>query len=595
MQSRPSGSGSGVPSRRLAAIAFVDIAAYTILMSRDETRTHQRWMRILNDVIRPQAEFFRGRIVKSTGDGVLVEFPSAHDAVEWARKVQQLAVVVQADGEGIAPSIALRISIHFADIITTEFDVFGDGVNVAARLQEHAAPGEIVLSEAAYDLVRGAVGADVRDLGYRHLKNLEKPVRIYALAAEAQGVAVPSLPREQQLPSIAVLPLWNQGGDPADDYFCDGVVEDITLSLAGLHELMVISRGSTLAYRGRQPDPREVGRALGVRYVMSGTVRRFEKLVRVSVELSDATTGARLWGEKADVPPGELFDLQDRISWRIVGGIAPNVRAAEMRAAMRKRPESFTAYDYTLRGLHIINSLDMHTFLKARDFFNKAMAEDQNFAMPLAWAARWHSLYVGQGWSANPAEDRERAIDLASKAFELDPDNALALATFAHLKAYLFHDYDIALAYFERALAACPNHSLAWLLSAGTLSYIGQTKKAIEHAEQGLRLSPFDRGLYYYYMFLTLAYYADGQFEEAVKRGRLAISENPTYTATHRLFAASLAAIGNLSEARQIANAMLRLEPDFRLETYAVTRQPFRTPELRDRLMDHLRKAGFPQ
>jgi TolB-like protein/class 3 adenylate cyclase len=595
MQSRPSGSGSGAPSRRLAAIAFVDIAAYTILMSRDETRTHQRWMRILNDVIRPQAEFFRGRIVKSTGDGVLVEFPSAHDAVEWARKVQQLAVVVQADGEGIAPSIALRISIHFADIITTEFDVFGDGVNVAARLQEHAAPGEIVLSEAAYDLVRGAVGADVRDLGYRHLKNLEKPVRIYALAAEAQGVAVPSLPREQQLPSIAVLPLWNQGGDPADDYFCDGVVEDITLSLAGLHELMVISRGSTLAYRGRQPDPREVGRALGVRYVMSGTVRRFEKLVRVSVELSDATTGARLWGEKADVPPGELFDLQDRISWRIVGGIAPNVRASEMRAAMRKRPESFTAYDYTLRGLHIINSLDMHTFLKARDFLNKAMAEDQNFAMPLAWAARWHSLYVGQGWSANPAEDRERAIDLASKAFELDPDNALALATFAHLKAYLFHDYDIALAYFERALAACPNHSLAWLLSAGTLSYIGQTKKAIEHAEQGLRLSPFDRGLYYYYMFLTLAYYADGQFEEAVKRGRLAISENPTYTATHRLFAASLAAIGNLSEARQIANAMLRLEPDFRLETYAVTRQPFRTPELRDRLMDHLRKAGFPQ
>jgi adenylate cyclase len=594
MQSRPSGSGSGVPSRRLAAIAFVDIAAYTILMARDETRTHQRWMRILNEVIRPQAEFFRGRIVKSTGDGVLVEFPSAHDAVEWARKVQQLAVVVQADGESIAPSIALRISIHFADIITTEFDVFGDGVNVAARLQEHAAPGEIVLSEAAYDLVRGAVGADVRDLGYRHLKNLEKPVRIYALAAEAPGVAVPSLPREQQLPSIAVLPLWNQGGDPADDYFCDGVVEDITLSLAGLHELMVISRGSTLAYRGRQPDPREVGRALGVRYVMSGTVRRSEKLVRVSVELSDATTGARLWGEKADVPPGELFELQDRISWRIVGGIAPNVRAAEMRAAMRKRPESFTAYDYTLRGLHIINSLDMHTFLKARDFLNKAMAEDPNFAMPLAWAARWYSLYVGQGWSASPAEDRERAIDLASKAFELDPDNALALATFAHLKAYLFHDYDIALAYFERALAACPNHSLAWLLSAGTLSYIGQTKKAIEHAEQGLRLSPFDRGLYYYYMFLTLAYYADGQFEEAVKRGRLAISENPTYTATHRLFAASLAAIGNLSEARQVANAMLRLEPDFRLETYAVTRQPFRTPELRDRLMDHLRKAGFP-
>ena len=265
-------------------------------------------------------------------------------------------------------------------------------------------------------------------------------------------------------------------------------------------------------------------------------------------------------GEKADVAPGELFELQDHIVRRVVAGIAPNVRAAEMRAAMRKRPESFTAYDYTLRGLHIINSLDKKTFLRAREFLDRAMVDDAHFAMPVAWAGRWHSLYVGQGWSANPAEDRIKAINLAAKAIDLDPDNALALATFAHLKAYLSHDYDIALNYFDRALTASPNHSLAWLLSAGTLSYIGQTKKAIEHAQRGLRLSPFDRGLYYYYMFLTLAYYADGAYEEALKWGKLALNQNPMYTATHRFFAAALVATGNLAEAREVAAAMLRLE-----------------------------------
>jgi adenylate cyclase len=357
---------------------------------------------------------------------------------------------------------------------------------------------------------------------------------------------------------------------------------------------MVISRGSTLAYRGRQPDPREVGRALGVRYVMTGTVRRSGRLLRIAVELCDASTGASLWGEMTEVTPNDLFDVQDRLVWRIVGGIAPNVRRAEMRAAMRKKPESFTAYDFTLRGLHVIHNLDRRAFPQALEFLNKAMAEDSNFAMPVAWAARWYSLNVGQGWTADRTADSAKAVELANRAIELDAQNALALATFAHLRSYLFHDYDSALVYFERALAACPNHSLAWLLSAGTLAYVGQTKKAIEHAEQGLRLSPFDRGLFYYYMFLTLAHYADGAYEQAVKWGRLALNENPAYTATHRMFAAALVAAGQLAEAREVAVAMLRLEPDFRLAVYATTRQPFRVPELRDRLMDHLRKAGFP-
>jgi adenylate cyclase len=580
-------------SRRLAAVAFVDIVGYSILMARDETRTHQRWMAILDQVIRPQLGSHGGRLVKSTGDGVLVEFPSAFDAVAWAREVQR-SVHAAAPGDAAQPPVALRVAVHLGDVISTADDIYGDNVNVAARLQEHAEPGGIVLSETVYDLVRGSIGSPARDLGFLELKNFDKPVRAYALDSEVSGIQVPLRPKQGKLPSIAVLPLLNAGGDPADDYFCDGIVEDITLSLAGLHELVVISRGSTLAFRGRQPDPREVARVFGVRYVLMGSLRRSERLVRVSVELCDANTGASLWGEKADIPPGELFDVQDRIVGRIVAGIAPNVHAAELRAAMRKKPENFTAYDHTLRALHIINSLDKNTFLQAREYLNSAMQEDANFAMPVAWAARWHSIYVGQGWSSDPAGDSAKAAELATRAIDLDRDNALALATHGHLRSYLFHDYDSALVYFDRALAACPNHALAWILSSATLSYVGRSEQAIRHAEQALRLSPFDQSLFYYYMFLNLAHYSHGNYEEAVKWGRMSTNENPFYTANYRPLMAALSALGRLAEAREVGAAMMKLEPDFRVSVWGRTRQPFRDREVGEKYMEHLRNAGLP-
>ena len=359
---------------RLAAIAFADIVGYSILMARDETRTYQRWMAILDNILHPQAALHRGRIVKSTGDGVLAEFPSAFDAVHWATDVQR-AIQLQSAGDGLPP-IALRIAVHVGDIITSDFDVFGDGVNLAARLQEHAPTGGIVVSEAVHNLVRGSVGAAMRDLGPLDLKNFEHPVR-------GSRSTLRTITSKCRISSLrdgchrSPFCRWRDvGGNPADDYFCDGCVEDITLSLAGLHELMVISRGSTLAYRGRRSDPREVGRMFGVRYVLSGSLRRSERLVRISVELCDSQTGTTLWGEKMEVEPSELFDVQDRIVRKIVGGIAPNVHAAELRNAMRKKPENFSAYDCTLRALHIMHSLDKNTFMQARDYLEKAMAED---------------------------------------------------------------------------------------------------------------------------------------------------------------------------------------------------------------------------
>jgi adenylate cyclase len=593
MPSCPSnGHNSPLTERRLAAIAFVDIVGYSILMGRDETRTHQRWMAILDSIIRPRAILHRGKVVKSTGDGVLAEFPSAFDAVRWALDVQQVLQEESADRS--LPLIALRIAVHIGDIITTEFDVFGDGVNLAARLQEHAPAGGIVLSEAVHDLVRGSLGVQTRDLGPLRLKNFENAMRAFAIDPVGPVVAVPHMRPTEKLPSIAVLPLENIGGNPTDDYFCDGCVEDITLSLAGLRELMVISRGSTLAYRGRRPDPREVGRMFGVRYVLTGSLRRSERSVRVSVELCDSNTGATIWGEKSELAPGELFDVQDRIVRRIVAGIAPNVRAAELRAAMRKKPENFSAYDYTLRALHIINSLDKHTFLQARDYLQRAMDEDPEFAMAAAWAARWHSLYVGQGWSLDPPADCGRAMDLAGKAIELDSQNALALATYGHLQSFLLHDYDSALVYFDRALEACPNHAFAWFYSSPTLSYVGRGAEAVTHMEQALRLSPLDRNLFSYYSGMNLAYYSQGLYEEAVKWGRLSASENPYYTANLRYLAAALAALDRLQEAQEVSDALMARDPAFRLSKFERTLLPFRDPQVGSRFMDHMRRAGLP-
>jgi adenylate cyclase len=587
--------GSARDGRRLAAVAFMDIVGYSILMAQDEARTYANWMKILAEIVRPTSHQHRGRVVKSTGDGVLAEFPSAFDAVDWALDIQRSLREEKSRDNPQSPPISVRIAVHIGDIVTNGGDIYGDGVNVTARLQEHAAPDGIVMSEAVHDLVRGSLGLTARDLGSLHLKNFPKPVRAFALDPEVRaGVAMRAHSHPTALPSIAVLPLRNLSGDPNDEYFADGVVGDIIVSLAGLRELLVIAHGSSLAIGRRQTDPRDVGHALGVRYVMSGSIRRSAQLVRVSVQLHDIQTGASPWADTAELPPGELFDLQDRIVGRIVAGIAPHIRAAELRTALRKHPESFTAYDCTLRGLDFINSLEKATFLRAPEYLERAMREDPEFAMPVALAARWHSMLIGQGWSSNRGADAGQAAALAVRAIELDRQNAMALATYGHLRSFLFHDYDTALVYFDRALAACPNSPLAWILSSGTLSYIGRGEQAVRHAERALRLSPFDQSLAWYYMFVGLAHYGHGSYEEAVKWGRLSLSENPNYTANLRILSAALAGLGRLDEAAATAGRLTALEPEFGIAEYARSLQPFRDPDIAAKYLAHLRAAGLP-
>jgi adenylate cyclase len=580
-------------ARRRSAFAFADVVGYTILMATEEARTHRRWMAALDGVLRPLAAAHDGRIVKSTGDGVLAEFAAPRGALGWALAVQD-RLARQDGAEPDAPSLALRIAIHAGEVTATAHDIYGQGVNVAARLQEHAPAGGVLLSATVHDTVSGLLPRPPRDLGWLTLKHLPAPERAFALDPEVPPTRLPSPPDVSPLPSLAVLPLRNLGGDPQDDYFADGVVDDIVVSLANLRELMVVSRSSTLAWRGRDVDPREVSRALGVRYVVHGSVRRAGRHLRVQVELSDAQTGTSLWGDRAETEGGEIFALQDRLVERIVAGAAPHVRAAELQRALRKRPESFTAYDLTLRGLGLIHRLDRASFAEAREHFGRAMAHDPGFALPVAWAARWYSVSVGQGWSQDPGADMERAASLSARAIELDRQNAVALATHAHLRSFLFHDYDTALVFFERALSACPNSALAWLLSSASLSYVGRTEEAVRHAEHGLRLSPFDQSLFSYYNLLGLAHYAHGDMAQAMKWYRLSLGEMPNFTATLRVYAAALAAAGEAGQAREIAARLLAAEPGFTISEYARTRLPFRDERIRARYITDLHAAGLP-
>lgn len=587
-------SKRGPESRLLAAVAFLDVVNYTAMMAEAEARTHVSWTRLREDVIQPAIAEHGGVNVKSTGDGLLARFGSALDAVEWADRVQQAIRNAQDRRGHDAPAIEVRIAIHIGDVISAGGDIFGDCVNYAARLLEHAGPGRVIMSQAVYDLVRTSAGARARDLGLIRLKSYGQPARLFEMQPHEPALAGPVKPGAA-LPSIAVLPLVNLSLEEPDDYFADGVVEDVVVSLSAIGDLLVVSRASSLTFRGLVTDPRDVGRALGVRYVLMGTLRRSPRLIRVGWQLCSAEDGLALWSEKVEVTPGELFEMQDRIVTKIAVGIAPKVRAVELRQAMRKRPENFTAYDHMLRGLHLLHRLEPDSLQHAYECLQHAMREDPFYAMPFAWAAWWQVLAVGQAVSPDPALAIETAGKLAARAVELDGTNALALAIYGHVKSYLSHQYEIGLQYVDRAIQAGPSHSLAWTFSSCSLAYTGRGEQAVAHAEHALRLSPLDQNIFFLHSNLCLAHYVNGNFAEAARWGQMSQSENPRFSAGYRLLAASLVGSGEIEPARAAAQRMLEIEPGFSLAAYRSTRQPFRDPAVVAPFLERLSAAGLPE
>jgi len=577
-------------ARHLAAIAFVDIAGYSILMSEDEVGTLRRWMALLANIVRPGAERHRGRIVKSTGDGVLAEFPNALDAVEWAREVQEAA---HREETAQGSLIALRIAVHVGEVMRTQDDIYGDGVNIAARLQEYGEPGGIILSEMAYNLVRAVYGPGARDLGYLHLKNFARRFRAYAIAGPRSSAWTRRWVRTSR-PSIAVLPFVEQGVSIEQSYFGDGIVEDIIGALASLQDVFVISRNSTLKYRDRSVDLPLIGNELGVRYILSGRILRSNHRIRISAELADAQTLGVLWTDRVSGDAAELFVVQDRLTERVIQTIAPNIYGAEVRRVARTRTENFDAYDFMLRGLDLIYRLTPEEFNQAQVMFQKSIEVDDSYATPYALTALWHSIRVNQGWSSDQRQDFAAVDRFAAAALERDPLNVWALSLSGHLRALLFRDFEGAISLFDRAIYASPNSPFAWARSSPTFCYLGDGAEAQRRAEEAIRLSPFDPQIFFTHTALGHAAYVQGNYQNAVVWGRQARAENPRYTANLRLFVASLAASGALEEARDIGGVLLQLDPDFHVRKFSES-YAYRDPERRAKLAQHLLLAGLPE
>jgi TolB-like protein/class 3 adenylate cyclase len=477
-------------TRKLAAVLAADVVGFSRLAGADEDRTLARLRALRSDLIDPTIAVHNGRVVKRTGDGFLVEFRSVVEAVRCAIEIQNSMVERNA---GLQPErrIDFRIGIHLGDVVEeSDGDLMGDGVNIAARLEGIAQPGAICLSEDAYRQVKSRLDVAISDLGETKLKNIVEPMHVYSLqfggtvgtrttgptGAATSTAAVLSLPDK---PSIAVLPFQNMSGDPEQEFFADGTVEDIITALSRFRQLFVIARNSSFVYKGRAVDVKQVSNDLGVRYVLEGSVRKAANRIRITAQLIDASTGMHLWAERFDGGLEDIFDLQDQITARVVGEIAPKLEQAEIERAKRKPTESLDAYNYYLRGMANVNQWTRTSNDEALRSFYKSIDLDSEFAAPYgmaAWCYIWRKL---NGWVSDPTQETSEGARLAKRAVELGKDDAVALCRGGHAFSWFLHDLENSAALIDRALALNPNLAAAWNLSGWVRAYRGELDWAI--------------------------------------------------------------------------------------------------------------------
>jgi adenylate cyclase len=591
----------GDVERRLAAILAADVAGYSRLMGADEVGTLKALKAHRKELVDPTIAAHKGRIVKTTGDGILVEFASVVDAVTCAVVVQGKMTERHDASE---PKISFRVGINIGDIIIDGDDIFGDGVNVAARVEGECEPGGVYLSGSAFDQVRGKTGFAFDDLGEKSLKNIERPVRLYAVSyrgvaagrALSEVVHKPLLPPLPAKPSIAVLPFQNMSGDPEQEYFADGMVEDIIAALSRFGELFVIARNSTFTYKGKAVDIRQVGRELGVRYVLEGSVRKMGNRVRITGQLIDSSSGAHLWADRFDGDLQDLFDLQDQVTGRVANAIAPRLEQVEINRAANKPTENLDAYDCYLRGLakyNKIGSKDANE--EALRYFSKALLLDPDFALANALAASCYLQRRVQGWMVDVAKEIAEAKRLARRAAELGKNDATALCNAGMTLARGSGDLDAGANLIDRALLLNPNSAVAFHFRSWMKGWIGEPDQAIDDGLRAMRLDPLAVGLFLFYVQASIAYghFFAGRYGEASIWAERSIQEQISPVAL-RVLAASLALAGKLEQARGAAVHLMHLDPALRVSQIKGM-IPIRRPDDLARLEEGLRLAGLPE
>jgi TolB-like protein/class 3 adenylate cyclase/tetratricopeptide (TPR) repeat protein len=590
-------SGRG---RRLAAIMVADVAGYSRLMHDEEEATHARVTALLKDVIEPSVAEHGGRIVKHTGDGFLAEFPSAVEAVRAAVHFQRVLRDRSAeDAEG--KPIVFRVGINIGDVIVEANDIFGDGVNIAARLEGIAEPGGICTSASAYDQVNGKIDVEFIDLGEHSLKNIPRPVRAYAVKPSRGGLmeqngAVSHQPSAPRL-SIVVLPFANIGGNPEQDYFVDGVTESLTTDLSRVPGAFVIARNTAFTFKNKPVDARVVGRELGVRYVMEGSVQASGDRIRVNAQLIDATTGAHLWAERFDKPRADIFDMQDEITTRLARVVGVELVAAESRRAEREHPGDMDAIDLAMRGWAILNQpLSLRDHRAACDLFNAALSRDDRNVEALIGLATFHADDLRTFASTNRDEQIRIAETAITKALALAPGNALAHLVYGNvLHVSGFTERSLR----EVEFAITLDRNLAWAhANAGFAKVLlGRAEEAEADLMNAIRLSPRDPGLDRWYALLGIADLFLGRLGSALDRLRKSVEINPHVAMTHFFLAAASALSGHADEASGEREAGSQLDPNFTVARFRNERrsqnQTFLTQ--RERIYEGLRLAGVPE
>jgi TolB-like protein/class 3 adenylate cyclase len=585
--------------RRLAAVLAADVAGYSRLMGIDEEGTLSRLKAIRKSLVDPAIASHRGRIVKTTGDGMLVEFASAVDAVRCATAIQR-DIARQNHGLPQDTRLEFRVGIHVGDIITDDNDIFGDGVNIAARLEGIAEPGGICISDDAYRQVRAKVDAAWVDLGPQKLKNISEPMRSWRIEQDVHKAVARSRPDDNTAlalpdkPSIAVLPFQNMSGDQEQEYFADGTVEDIITALSRSKLLFVVSRNSTFTYKGRAVDIRQVSRELGVRYVLEGSVRKSGKRVRVTAQLIDASTDAHIWADRFDSDLEDVFDLQDRITSSVIGAISPRLERAELERAQRKPTENLRAYDYYLRAQFSLYHQSRESNIEALGLAKIAISLDPNYALAHAFAANIFGQRKAFGWSVDPAQDRLEAHQFAERSLQLDKDDALVLAFAGQTISFVLEEVEKGVAILARAVALDPNLVAARNWYGWSNLYLGNIDVAIEQLNASLRLSPLDPRLFIPLSAMSYAHFFAGRYEEGIAWGKCAMQIQSNFPGGPRSLMANLAMAGRIAEAQQVCAESLRTNPNYRISQIKQM-TPYRRAEFVEKLGHAFRLAGLPE
>lgn len=589
--------------RRLVAILSADVVGYSRLIGRDESGTVARLRDIRKRRLEPAIARRGGRVVKLTGDGALVEFTSAVEALSLAIEFQQ-GMVEENQDLAEDQAIQFRIGLHLGDVIVEDDDLFGDGVNIAARLEAQAPAGGIAISRTVHEAAAGRVKASFQDLGDMALKNIERPIRVYNVVwqpADWPTAAIPPVdattasdkPLElPDKPSIAVLPFDNMSADPDQEHLADGVVESITAVLSRIRAFFVIARNSAFAYKGKHKNVRAIGRELGVAYVLEGSVQRVGQRVRITAQLIETAGGAHLWAEKYDGSLEDIFDLQDRITEQVVGALQPSIRLAEIERSRRKRPQELGAYDYAMRAMRHAWALEEEAATRALALLDRALALDPDYPLALglaAWCWAQRSVY---NWAHDATAARTQALKLVDRAAAVSTDDPLILAILGTVHTFS-RNYGVARVMLERAIALDPN--AAWALSRlGWLDvYADRPDEAKAHFEKAMRLSPLDPINFNNLVGLASARQVAGDDAGAAELFIRALQERPNAIWINRNLAPALYGAGRIAEAKASCAALLKAHPSITIEKYREV-MVF-SPHLLDRISEQMRALGLPE